>query len=278
MQEVAAIRIRMATALATAVLLVAACGVDPQPTPAEPPATPAAPATPAEAPAAGAQDLAQALASGARSAEDRERDAGSRPAEVIAFLGIEPGMQVIDVIAAGGYYTEVLSLAVGPGGRVYAQNPDVVLKLRDGANDAAITARLAGGRLANVVRLDRELADTGIAPGTLDAAITSLNFHDVYNGRGPEAATAFLVAIRGLLKPGGVLGVIDHAGSAGADNEALHRIEESLVDAAAAAAGFEVEARSDLLRSPADDHTLNVFDPAVRGKTDRFLLRLVARG
>jgi predicted methyltransferase len=258
--------------LAAALLVSVACGSEPAPSPApEPPAAAAeAPASPAAPPIA----LAQALASEQRSAEDRERDAGSRPAEVIDFLGIEPGMRVIDVIAAGGYYTEVLSIAVGPGGVVYAQNPDVVLKLRDGANDQALTARLAGGRLANVVRLDRELADTGIAPGSLDAAITSLNFHDVYNGRGPEAATAFLVAIHGLLKPGGVLGVIDHAGNPGADNEALHRIEESLVDAAAAAAGFEIEARSDLLRNPADDRSKNVFDEAVRGRTDRFALRL----
>ena len=254
MQAIAAIRTLSTAPLAAVLLVAAACAAEP------------------------AANLAEALANEGRAAEDRERDAGRRPADVIAFLGIEPGMQVIDVIAAGGYYTEVLSLAVGPDGKVYAQNPDVVLKLREGANDRALTARLAGGRLANVVRLDRELADTGIAPGTLDAAITALNFHDVYNGRGPEAATAFLVSVRELLKPGGVLGLIDHAGNPGADNEALHRIEESLAEAAARGAGFEIDAKSDLLRNPADDRSKNVFDEAVRGRTDRFLLKLVARG
>ena len=76
------------------------------------------------------------------------------------------------------------------------------------------------------------------------------------------------------LEPGGVLGVIDHAGDPGADNAKLHRIEESLVVASAQAAGFEVEARGDMLRSSSDDRSKNVFAPEVRGRTDRFVLRL----
>jgi predicted methyltransferase len=228
--------------------------------------------------AAGAEEttggLSEALAGEGRAAEDRARDAGRKPAEVIAFLAIEPGMRVVDVIAAGGYYTEVLSLAVGPDGRVYAQNPEAVLKFRDGANDKALTARLAGKRLANVERVDRPLGETDIEPGSVDAAITALNFHDIYNGRGSEATAAFLADVLRLLKPGGVFGVIDHAGDAGADNKELHRIEESRVIAAVEAAGFEIDAHSDLLRNPSDDHSKNVFDAEVRGHTDRFLLRL----
>ena len=217
--------------------------------------------------------LSTALGDTSRSEADRSRDAGRKPADVIRFLGIEEGMSVIDLIAASGYYTEVLSLAVGPSGTVYAQNPPRVLQFRDGANDKAMTARLADDRLANVVRLDTELSDTGLEPHSLDAAITGLNFHDVYNND-PAAATAWLGAIRMLLKPGGVFGVIDHMGDAGADNAKLHRIEEQLVIEAVEAAGFEVEATSDVLRSPSDDRTKGVFDPSVRGKTDRFLLKL----
>jgi predicted methyltransferase len=218
--------------------------------------------------------LAEALAGPGRSAEDRARDAGRRPADVIAFLDIRPGMTVIDLIAAGGYYTEVLSLAVGPTGRVYAQNNEYVLKIREGANDKAMTARLAGGRLANVERLDREIVELGVAPGSVDAALTALNFHDVYNGRGPEAASRFLEAVYAILKPGGVLGLIDHAGRPDADNTELHRIDEALVGPIARAAGFEIEATSDLLRNPGDDRSMNVFDPSIRGRTDRFLMRL----
>jgi predicted methyltransferase len=209
-----------------------------------------------------------------RPAGDRDRDAGRKPKEVIAFLGIEPGMTVIDLIAAGGYYTEVLSAAVGPTGKVYAQNSDYVLKIRDGANDKAMTARLADGRLPNVERLDREMDDLGLAPGSVDAAITALNFHDVYNSRGEEAAVGFLKTVLRVLKPGGVLGIIDHHGRNTDDDIELHRIGEPVVIAAARAAGFEVDGTSELLRNPADDRTKNVFEPSVRGKTDRFLLRL----
>ncbi len=217
--------------------------------------------------------LGTALADTTRSEADRNRDAGRKPADVIRFLGIEEGMSVIDLIAASGYYTEVLSLAVGASGTVYAQNPAIVLQFRDGANDKAMTARLAEDRLANVVRLDREMSDTGLEPHSLDAAITALNFHDVYN-RDPAAASAWLGAIRMLLKPGGVFGVIDHLGDAGADNAKLHRIEEQLVVDAVEAAGFVVEARNEVLRNSSDDRTNGVFDSSVRGHTDRFVLKL----
>ncbi|MEE8175746.1 MAG: methyltransferase, partial [Gemmatimonadota bacterium] len=230
----------------------------------------AAAAWAAEAPAS----LAEALAGAGRAAEDQARDAGRKPTEVIAFLGIEPGITVMDVIAAGGYYTEVLSLAVGPEGKVYAQNPEWLLKFREGAADKAMTARLEGGRLANVERVDRSLTEVDLEPGSLDAAITALNFHDVYNGRGVEAAAEFLGGVHRLLKPGGVLGLIDHAGNAEENNEQLHRIEESRVDVAVKAAGFEIEAKSDLLRNADDDRKKTVFDPEIRGKTDRFVMRL----
>lgn len=232
----------------------------------------ALPGSAAETSAAGG--LAARLAAETRSAEDRARDAGRRPAEVIAFLGIGPGDTVVDLIAAGGYYTEVLSLAVGPTGKVYAQNSAYVLQMREGANEKAISKRLEGGRLPNVERLDREIDELGLAPGSVDAALTALNFHDIYNSRGPEAAVGFLRAVHAFLKPGGVLGIIDHAGDAGAENEELHRVEVGIVRMSAESAGFVVDAESTLLHNPADDRTKSVFDPAVRGQTDRFVLRL----
>jgi predicted methyltransferase len=218
--------------------------------------------------------LRAALAQANRPAEDKARDAGRKPADVLAFLGIGAGMTVMDVIAASGYYTEVLSVAVGPGGTVYAQNPAVALTLRDGANDKAMTARLADDRLPNVKRWDREFADLGVAPGSLDAALTALNFHDVYNND-PAVAVSMLRAIKTLLKPGGVFGVIDHQGIAGADNAQLHRVEKAKAEAAALEAGFEIGGDSGVLASPADDHTQGVFAPGLRGQTDRFVLKLV---
>jgi predicted methyltransferase len=219
-----------------------------------------------------ADGLAASLASGDRADADKARDAGRKPAEIVAFLGIEPGMTVLDIIAASGYYTEVLSVAVGEKGKVYAQNSAFVLEIREGANEKAISARLAGNRLPNVERRNKDLAEVGLEPGSIDAAITALNFHDIYNGRGTEAAAAFLAAVYELLKPGGVLGIVDHHGNEGADNESLHRIPESQVRAAVEASPFTLEASSELLRNSGDDRSKGVFDASVRGKTDRFVL------
>lgn len=217
---------------------------------------------------------AVALAAGERPAADLARDAGRKPAEVIAFLGVEPGMTALDLLASGGYYTEVLSVAVGPTGRVYAQNVEYLLKLRDGMYDKELTARLADNRLPNVVRLDRELADLDLEAGSVDVVMTALNYHDIANSRGPEAAAGFLATAHALLKPGGVLGLIDHNGRAGQDNKEVHRIPLDDVIRAVEAAGFEVEAQGDMLRNPADDLSQNVFKPGIRGQTDRFVLRL----
>jgi predicted methyltransferase len=223
---------------------------------------------------AASPDLATRLETGSRSESDKARDPGRKPAAVVAFLGIEPGMTVVDLLAASGYYTEVLAEAVVPDGKVYAQNTDFLLKMRDGMNEKAMVTRLANGRLPNVERLDREINDLGLAEGSIDAVLTALNFHDIYNGRGPEAAQNVLRAIHTVLKPNGVLGIIDHAGAAGADNEKLHRMDEAKVVEAAKQAGFVVEATSDLLRHPDDDRTRMVFSEGLRGATDRFVLKL----
>ncbi len=264
------IKFPVAIILAATSMIFACSQSEPEATPApEPAAEPAA--APAPEPAA---DLRSMLASDARSAEDQARDADRKPADVIEFLGIEPGMAVIDVIGAGGYYTEVLSLAVGTDGSVAAQNPAFVLEMREGANEKALTARLADNRLPNVTRLNKEFEELSANDGPFDAAITALNFHDLYNGRSPEAALGVLKTIYSMLKPGGVFGIIDHAGVADADNAELHRIEVAKVIETATAAGFVVEGQSSILSNPEDDHTQGVFAEGLRGHTDRFLLKL----
>lgn len=209
-----------------------------------------------------------------RSDEDKVRDEQRKPAQVLTFLGLRTGDTVLDIWASGGWYTEVMSIAVGPEGKVYAQNSAAVLNWRDGYYDKLISERLADDRLRNVERIDASVADAEITPGSIDFAFTALNFHDIYNRQGKEDAIEFLAAVFEVLKPGGTLGLIDHVGNAEADNLSLHRIEPSLVDEAAIAAGFIIEAKSDLLAHPEDDHTRGVFDPTLRGDTDRFILRL----
>ena len=223
-------------------------------------------------PAARAQDeqaarMRTALASPARPAEDKERDAVRKPIETVQFLGIETGDTVIDVIAAGGWFTEVLSAAVGPSGKVLAQNPEFFVS-REGF---AATEKARHDRLGNVQPVHGELAANGVA-SQADAAITALNLHDIYNGQGGEAAAvAFAKGVHDALKPGGVFGVIDHVGIAGQNNAQFHRMELAAARDVLTKAGFRIEAESNVLANPADDHTKPVRDMARH--TDQFLIR-----
>jgi predicted methyltransferase len=209
-----------------------------------------------------------ALAAPERSAENKSRDASRKPIETVQFLGIETGDTALDMIAAGGWFTEVLSAAVGPSGKVYASNPPFLVQ-----QDAE---KALHGRLGNVEAVHVSLSEAGI-DAEADAAVTAMNLHDIYNGfngqGGEQAAVDFLKGIYAALKPGGVLGVIDHVGVAGQDNATLHRMQLPQARDVLTRAGFTIEAESSLLANPADDHTKGVLDPAVRGKTDQFLIR-----
>ena len=221
-----------------------------------------------------ADELAAALNGPDRPDADKARDAGRKPADVVVFGGIEPGMVVLDVMASGGWYTEVLSIATGPEGTVYSQNSQSSLESRGGASLKALNERLGDDRLPNVVRTIGELGELNIEPGSVDAALTALNFHDTYNFNGNEAATEFLQNIYRYLKPGGVLVMIDHIGDSGGENTKLHRIPKQDVMDLIATTEFVVEAESELLANPADDHTQMVFGKDMRGNTDRFLFKL----
>jgi predicted methyltransferase len=224
--------------------------------------------------AANAQDeqvarMRTALASPDRPAADKERDAARKPIETIQFLGIKTGQTVLDVFAVGGWFTEVLSAAVGPSGKVYGQNPTFFTS-REGFAEGE---KARNDRLKNVTPIHGDIAEAKIN-GTIDAAITALNMHDVYNGQGGEnAAVALAKAVYDALKPGGVFGVIDHVGVAGQDNATMHRIQVQQARDVLTKAGFTIEAESNILQNPADDHTKGVRDPSVARHTDQFLIR-----
>lgn len=265
-------RILPTALLLIAALSVAACGQadnDTMPAASAPPAA----ATASSMPEPAAADLATILASDSRSAEDRARDAGRKPAQVLEFLEIEPGMDVIDLMAAGGWYSEVLSLAVGEDGTVAAQNPPWMLAFREGAMGKELEARI-DGRLDNVDKMDASWEELDAESEKYDAALSALNFHDAYYLESPEAAAQMMSAVYGALVPGGVFGIIDHAGNPDGDNKGLHRIDKAIAIELAENAGFVVEGDSNLLANPADDHTQGVFTEGLRGSTDRFLLKL----
>ena len=226
------------------------------------------------APIAHAQDdeqvarLRAALAAPARPAESKALDASRKPIESVQFFGVETGDTVVDMIAAGGWFTEVLSAAVGPSGKVYSQNPPFLVQQE--------TETALHTRLGNVEAVHASLAAAGAE--NVDAIVTAQNLHDIYNGYadqpGGEAATVdFLKSLYAALKPGGVLGVIDHVGVAGQDNKALHRMQPQQARDVLIKAGFTIEAESTVLAHTADDHTKIVVDPSVRGKTDQFMFR-----
>jgi len=209
-----------------------------------------------------------ALAAPERSQENKARDAARKPIETVQFFGIKTGDTVVDMIAESGWFTEVLSAAVGPKGHVYMQNP-AFLAEREPKDMIA--------RLGNVETVHVSLAEAGIA-GKADAVVTAMNLHDIYNGFGNQPggeapAVDFLKAIYGALKPGGVLAVIDHVGIAGQNNAMLHRMLPQQARDVLTKAGFTIEAESKLLANPADDHTKLVFDPSIRGHTDQFVFR-----
>lgn len=218
-----------------------------------------------------------ALASPERLASDRQVDALRKPDQVLAFFDIKPGMVVLDMFSGGGYYTEILSHLVGPSGKVHAHNNTPYLQFVK----TALEKRFTPGRLANVERFTAENNELELPAETFDAALLVLSYHDVYHVMEEAGWTkidgpAMLAEIYQSLKPGAVLGVVDHAAKDGAPaevGETLHRIDPARAKAEISAAGFVFEAESDALRNPDDDRTKMALDKSIRGKTDRFIFR-----
>lgn len=212
-----------------------------------------------------------------RELTDRLRDPIRKPAQVLEFLGIETGMKVFEVYAAGGYYTVILSAAVGDEGIVFAQNSPRVLLMEEDRSDVtateALDAKLKALNLSNVRRVDQSLTNIELMPNSLDAAVIFLIFHDYYNSN-PNRAAALLERFKAAVKPGGVIGIIDHVGLPDTNNRRFHRMEKSEAIEAIHAAGLEVEAESDLLANSRDDRRRGIFDPRYNRDTDRFLLRI----
>jgi predicted methyltransferase len=208
-----------------------------------------------------------ALADPAR-ADQASDDARRKAGEMIAFSGVRPGDAVIDFLPGQGYWSRIFTGVVGPKGHVYALWPAA------GAKNAAKPLPVL--QALNIPNLTAEVLPTNAlaTPAPVDLVWTVQNYHDVpNNGVGEAGIDALNREVFKILKPGGTYVVIDHADAAGtglSGTSTKHRIDPAIVKAEVLKAGFKFVGESKALANPADDHSLKIFDPAIRGKTDQF--------
>jgi predicted methyltransferase len=228
--------------------------------------------------ALGEAELAAAVAAPGRPADAIALDAVRRPAEVLRFLGLRRGDRVLDYFTGTGYYAEIMARAVGPQGLVVGWNSSAF------ASNERVRGALAElrGRNRNTAFYGTPATAIAFPEESFDFIMLHLVYHDAYwesaQYRLPRIDPNTVVqAVWRAVRPGGTVAVIDHVAPAGGDTravvEARHRIDPAVVRAGFERAGFVLEAQSEMLRNPDDDYTVNVFDPAIRGRTDRFVYR-----
>lgn len=220
----------------------------------------------------------QAVAATAlRSMDNVALDPSRKPAELLSFFRLQRGAKVADMLGANGYWAEIIAPAVGPRGRVTVWQPNQLL------DEAARATFAAGaGKNPNVELVSSPFEAPELPASAFDLVLINLGYHDVYLENRerrvpPIDPQAWLARVHSALRPGGTVGVIDHAarpGSVPRDSaEKLHRIDPAVVRRDFERAGFVLVGTSDLLANPADDLSRSVFDNSVRGRTDRFILR-----
>jgi predicted methyltransferase len=234
---------------------------------AEQPASAAAPSA-AAAPAPDAASLLDAAIAGEhRSPEEKARDAFRHPKETLTFLGVKPDMTVVEIWPGGGWYTKILAPYLKTGGGAYyaaqrdpassARAAEAVQKFKEAYADA----NLYGAVAVSVLGDGFDVAP----PGTADVVLT---FRNVHNWTSAGQAEANFKAFYRALKPGGVLGVVEHRANEGAPEDPNSGyIRESTVKALAEAAGFVFASASDANANPKDtkDHPFGVWTlPPVR--------------
>jgi len=218
---------------------------------------------------------ASVAATSTRSEANVKLDESRKPAEVLKFLGLQQGMWVADPFGGNLYWAEITARAVGPKGRVTIWQPKQFYGQKTYDNYMALKAKQPN------VWLRVSPFEAPDLPGKYDFMLINLDYHDVYwesakNGIVRMDPDQWLKVIYDSMKPGAVVGVIDHVANPGDTRETVekyHRIDPSVVKADFKRAGFVLEAESNMLRNPADDHSLNVFDEKIRGKTDRFVFK-----
>jgi predicted methyltransferase len=216
-----------------------------------------------------------AVADPRRAADQVKLDPARKPAELLAFAELKAGDRVADFMPGNGYFTRIMSGVVGANGRVYAFLPAEQLENCAPSEVAGTKTLEHDPNYANISVVSAATANFNLA--SLDVIWTAQNYHDLHDSfMGPANVAALNRAFFKALKPGGIYLVIDHIAESGSglrDTESLHRIDPLRLRKEIEAAGFRLDAQSDLLRHPQDDHTLSVFDGRVRGRTDQVVYR-----
>ena len=219
--------------------------------------------------------IAAAVASPARRPDNVKLDEGRKPAAVLKFLGLRPGMDVLDLFGANAYWAELTAPVVGPKGHVTVWMPT---QFYGDKGKASFAAFMASHPNVSIVTSPFEAPD--LPTNYADWVILNDNYHDTYwqneKYKIPQMdPNAFLKAVYASMKPGATIGVIDHVANPNDDTRATvdkyHRIDPNVVKADFKRAGFVLAGSSDLLRNPADTHSVEVHDPSILGKTDRFI-------
>ena len=204
----------------------------------------------------------------------------SKLAELIRFSRVDAGATVIDVYPGDGDWTRLFSDVVGPEGRVYSFVPAEVAHFKNDPVGLMRTLAKEPGR-ENVEVISADLVAMPQPTRPADVLWLHLFYHDLHTAlmqaKGATAAE-FNRTVYKRLKSGGYYVIVDHATAAGvgmSTAQSLHRIDPATVREEVEAAGFVLDAESTVLANKDDPHSIKVFDPSIKGETDRFAYRFV---
>ena len=213
----------------------------------------------------------------ARTPDNVKLDESRKPVKLLTFFGLGQGMQVLDMFGANKYWSEIMAPAIGPKGHITVWQPTQFLTDKNRAPFEEFAAKHP-----NVSLISSPFEAPNLPKNKFDFALINLDYHDVYWTNADRKVVrmdpdAWLKTLNSAMKRGAIVGLVDHVANPNDDTRAtvekLHRIDPNVIKADFKRAGFQLVASSDMLRNPADDHSLLVFDPKIRGKTDRVVFK-----